>query len=323
MAPSSPSGTFLEHALLSAAEVLGWIGFRDAAAVEMLARQYDDFHRKWLVCDLEEVYVADALEALEIRAKSSPPYCPVAWTYHAQLGERPVPGRYTNRFCSNAAPQQLRRIRSSLRAWTGRLVSYSEVADELRRDVSDRQRSDEAMAQAERELMEALRARKIVVRGRPCGVDGAPIPRSLHEEIPFNWLCDRDVTIRQDGIAGLRLPAPLGRLFADAPREYCSVEFEAKEVLSIWPKPDKPTIEQLPTPGLARAAATIADEKRLQRWLVSIMRDPSERPQSKAAMATRATAAGHNFSDKGFNRSFTAAAVEADAPAWSLPGRKS
>ncbi len=76
-------------------------------------------------------------------------------------------------------------------------------------------------------------------------------------------------------------------------------------------------------PGVARAASTIAAEKRLEFWLVERMRASPYGPPGKGVVKAEAKADGHRVSVRAFSRAYANAVAAANAPAWSAPGRKS
>ncbi|MBV8589831.1 MAG: hypothetical protein JO212_07170 [Acetobacteraceae bacterium] len=70
------------------------------------------------------------------------------------------------------------------------------------------------------------------------------------------------------------------------------------------------------------ATHTIAQETELKKWLMEQMKTARNTPRSKEKMMAEARAAEIHFSDRGFNRAYTEAAKEANAPAWIKSGRR-
>ena len=85
------------------------------------------------------------------------------------------------------------------------------------------------------------------------------------------------------------------------------------EVFERWADPSEDVAGSL----------TSAHEFRLKGWLTKEMKAQPNAPKSKAEMQAAAKAAGLTFTTRGFNRSWSEAALRAETPKWSKPGRKS
>ncbi len=69
--------------------------------------------------------------------------------------------------------------------------------------------------------------------------------------------------------------------------------------------------------------ATMAEETSCKKWLIGEMRkNPSERAMSKEMAKGIWQSKGHKIGDKAFGRAWANAVLEANAPAWSAPGRQ-
>jgi hypothetical protein len=101
----------------------------------------------------------------------------------------------------------------------------------------------------------------------------------------------------------------------DHPRwghSYVEVQVSAQSLMDAATQP-------LPNPTIN---VTIADETACKKWLVSIMHDsPKHRTMAKEKAMVTWRQMGRNISDKAFERAWSLAISEANAPAWSLAGR--
>jgi hypothetical protein len=93
--------------------------------------------------------------------------------------------------------------------------------------------------------------------------------------------------------------------------------------LSTIPLEGWPLVEREEFDRWSNADATAGDERRLQRWLMEQMRRAPTEPRAKAAMMLEVRTAGLRFTPTMFDRVWSSAAKEANAPKWSEPGRRS
>jgi hypothetical protein len=72
------------------------------------------------------------------------------------------------------------------------------------------------------------------------------------------------------------------------------------------------------SPGSERVRTTIASENECRLALVRLMKEQPDTPIAKSELRKRFP----RVSTRGWNRAYLAAATEANAPAWSAPGRR-
>jgi hypothetical protein len=169
------------------------------------------------------------------------------------------------------------------------------LAAELSADIERTAAAEAQITQAEADLRDAVSKGRITAYARRVGEEE-------NAAIPALALSRRDRKITEAGniIAGAGVP------------EWTDVQFRAEDVLAIWPAERR-----------QEAAQTAAAETRMKGWLVEQMKAAPNAPTSKPEMRKRAEAAGHVVSDRAFIRAWPIAVKEANAPAWSRPGRKS
>jgi hypothetical protein len=173
------------------------------------------------------------------------------------------------------------------------------LAEELRADIARVGDAEARLTAAETDLRDAAADGRIAAQGRRVTACGE---RQSHEEIPASAFLRRDREI----IAGtdtIRVPDRI---------EWIDVQFRTADVLAIWPADRR-----------QEAAQTTAAETRMARWLVAQMKAAPNAPIPKPEMRKRAEAAGHVVGDRAFIRAWRIAVKDANAQAWSLPGRKS
>jgi hypothetical protein len=178
-------------------------------------------------------------------------------------------------------------------------MSDAALAEELRADIARIAEDEARIKQAKDDLRDKLAEDLIAAQGRRVTTHSE---QQNHEEIPASVFLrrDREIIAETDTI---RVPDCI---------EWTDVQFRTADVLAIWPADRR-----------QEAAQTTAAETRMVRWLVAQMKAAPNAPIPKPEMRKRAEDAGHVVSDRAFIRAWRIAVKDANAPAWSAPGRKS
>ncbi len=103
---------------------------------------------------------------------------------------------------------------------------------------------------------------------------------------------------------------------------YSMVLVKAAGLREAWDAPAEPAIPSAAETAIA-AETTAAAEGRFTAWLTARIRQAPDSPPGKPAILEEAGAAGFQVSTRAFVRAWAKAVQEANAPAWSSPGRKS
>ena len=208
-------GPVPKTAFITACETVTWIAWGQAKTLGDIQDQGWDAVVRWGTSALGQV-----LEALE--ARSAPePYC----TIREEFSPR---GRF-----SRKGPSVLREIRARARKRTGMLVSYSELASELRGEIEGLR--EDFIVHAVAELMEALRAKKITARGQRHHANGDKNPGAEHTSIPVDALIHPSVTIQLWNQIGIDADTDLLAWRAAKGMAYEDVRLKTSEVLALWP----------------------------------------------------------------------------------------
>jgi hypothetical protein len=147
---------------------------------------------------------------------------------------------------------------------------------------------------AERGLLRALAAGKISAWGiNPGTLERVLIP-------PHEW---NDLTLQRLGQVG-------NVLFREeqSPR-YVDVLLDAEKVCAYW---------KLGGARIQKARSTIDVETACKRELIRLMKTRPNHPESKSELRKKFP----QVPVRGFNRAYSAAVQEANAPAWGAPGRR-
>ena len=193
-----------------------------------------------------------------------------------------------------------------------------QLNDLLAADIKQCERNQDKLRQAFRDVMGAVRARRLAVLARPALHHGKPNISAVHQVLdpePF-------VGPRAIDLFGVVDYARLDTNEFD-PRQqndfdfldykgpwFDEVRFNAEQVRALWP-------------ALPPAARTIAAERSLEAWLVARMKASPDHSPGAASIKIEAAAAGHHSSLQGFKRAWANAVKNAKTPKWSAPGAKS
>jgi hypothetical protein len=108
---------------------------------------------------------------------------------------------------------------------------------DLNHGTSDSE-DDRRVADAVREVMEALRAGRLVAHGMPSDVDGNSTPRAAHVPVPLGVLMHPATTIQLDDQITAEEPAWLDRRSLT----FHDVRFQTADVLALWPVQPPPPV---------------------------------------------------------------------------------
>jgi hypothetical protein len=254
-----------QAAFISACEALTWIAWGEAKTNDDIMGDSIAVVMRWGTAELSNL-----LEALEARAAPSP--------YHLVVPQFSLDPRI-----SPNGPGRLRAIRARARKRLKRLVSYGELATELRAEITASHKGQILLQGAAADMMEALRAGKITAFGQRRHPAGAANPGAIHEAVPIEVLIHPAVTLKYLNELGVDMDADFKAREAHKGQAYDDVRFKTAEVLALWPSdsvsdrtgsPGRPTSSHLVLSEFQRraeageAASTITDEgKALVRWL--------------------------------------------------------
>jgi hypothetical protein len=209
--------------------VLTWIALGEPWTKERLDETGFESLQQWLTSNLDAV-----LEALDARAAREP-FCAVA-RHLTQWGAAARDERfYADRFLSPRGPRTLRTLRARARQRTGQLVSYADVAAELRVEMESNRCARILLDQATRDLIEALRAEQIIAYGQEDLPDGQPNKNARHDPIPFNVFIHPVVTVTLWNTVAADANAPIAEWAARRKPNYTDVRFKTADVLALWP----------------------------------------------------------------------------------------
>jgi hypothetical protein len=209
---------------MSVWEVLSWIEFKEIRSRSDLDDR--DFVLRW-----GHSNAGPALEALEARAAPSP-FCivhPLVLEDERWAGES-----YSHRACSSEGPRMLRWIRAQARKREGRLVTYAELAAQLRGELEKATNDAAQIEQARHELLEALRASKLTAWGKRNTRPGQPSPTAPYEAIAAAVFADELVSITEWGTVGADPEHPTANHKYHG-ASFSEVRFYSDEVISLWP----------------------------------------------------------------------------------------
>jgi hypothetical protein len=198
---------------MSAEEVLSWIAFRDIRGPSDTDPERG-FAEQPIWPDMRPT-----LEALEARIAGYCIYRPII------LDGEPWDGRsFESKLFSPKGPHVLRRLCADAGRREGRIVTFAELANDLREKIGRIEANDRKRASATDELLEALRprvpqtlrrpwyatdnplealrARRIAVRAYPRGPDGVPDMGVIPVDVPNKIFLNYNITISGDGSIG-------------------------------------------------------------------------------------------------------------------------
>jgi hypothetical protein len=194
-------------------------------------------------------------------------------------------------------------------------ASAAKLAAELEQDIQTHTRVYGAIDCAQREMIAAVREERLKVFGHEAKAGGHSDPSAEAKQVgALLFLGPR--TIDLDGWTREDRQRPFKEWAGYRGPYFDRLHFRTKEVVALWPP-------QPPESDTSEAAyGTIAEEARLTKWLVEQMTAAPSTPRSKEAMQQEATDAGLKFTDRAFERSWSAAVEKSRASAWSRPGRR-
>ena len=195
--------------------------------------------------------------------------------------------------------------------------------DALAADIEQWQRNKEALVQAFRDVMDAVRAGRLTVRARRALPNGTPDINAGHEELDAaKWFLGPRAISLSGGVEytgessiPLMVQTPLEALFDYTGPRWDDAQFIAGQVQAEW---SASMVRQR-----SKTAATAGAEKQLQKWLEAEMRKSPASSPGKREMMRRATIAKHSFSGEGFQRAWVQAVLNTGAAGWSKAGAKS
>ncbi len=206
------------------------------------------------------------------------------------------------------------RYRATARRWLGKLgvsaselllIAEKELAERIEAEAHNKNIIDRCRAELAR-LNHAVASGSIEAFGRPTD---EPMRNSSRPLEPISPLLVDEV--RQINIHGHLLPTGNFGWLERKPPFYCDVRLRVTDVK-----------RKLPATKVNLIAATIAEEKKLEVWLLKRMLAARDAPPGKEAVKRDARQAGFR-TGRGFVRAWEAALKAADAPRWAAPGRKS
>lgn len=294
--------------LLTPLQVLDWIaGNRLHPCQEIYDR---DFVSQWVG---DRFGVGAILEALDARSALEP-FCAVQRVFLDGLWAE---GGYSHRALSPKGPALLRSIRRRARQRQGRLVSYAEMATELRTGLDALAREDAARKRAKPELLSALRAGTLTAWGkreRRCGAN----PGATHEAIPPGVFMDDLVTVTEWGTVGTDRDNSMAFGKYNEVRFY-EVRFYTAKVLTIWPTSSRTPVDagrKSSTNNVTVSVAALRDWyiKRRDEW-PGHRKHPSQDDDWIEAKA--------HFAGKSVGREAIRSVRKEHAPqSWTDPGRR-
>jgi hypothetical protein len=200
-----------------------WIAFRQVRERED-TNETLDFMYRWLDSD-----VGATLEALEARAAPEPYYLVQPLSHDGQPWDR---RSYVHRAFSPQAPKLLRAIRAKARKREGRLVTFAQLAKELRSEVTRKTREEEQIDHAQKEMVETVRASRLTVWARRYVKREMSI--GVHEPVPVSIFMNDMVTITHWGKIGAA-PHHATAILSYHDPEYREATFKTAQVLELWP----------------------------------------------------------------------------------------
>ena len=214
-----------QTAFITACEVLTWIGLGTGVVKEKLDRDAFDAMYRWSTSNLNSV-----LEALEARSSPEPFYA-----VHRSFTGFQDNGRYPERCLSPEGPVAVRWIRARARKRFGRLVSFAELASELRAEIEENRRMNILLHRATEELVDALRSERITAFGQRHLPNGSPNNGAPHDPIPVNVFIHPDITVTAWNQVTVDPDASIATWSARRGLDYSDVRFKTADVLRLWP----------------------------------------------------------------------------------------
>ena len=225
-APGRPQTAFI-----TACEALTWIAWGEARTVESINENAFASVRRWGTSELGLV-----LDAIEARAASEP-FCAIKSRYalEQQMKNFPYEERYTTIFSSQEGPRALRAIRARARQRTGHLISFPQLAKQLRAEIEDNQRRSVLVERSTAELLEAIRAEKITAFGQRRFPNGDRNPGAPHDPVPIEAVIHPSVTIELWNQLAIDSEADITAWNARRGMAFDDVRFKTADVLRLWP----------------------------------------------------------------------------------------
>lgn len=232
-----------QSATMSACEVLTWIGMGAAQTWEDLNNATRLRSDRWMTSELGPVETA-------LAARAAPyPSCAISLVRPYWNPEEDQTPRYTDRMLSPRGPRQLRLISGKFRRQEGRVVSFREMLAALRADLLENWRDDRGIKNAATQIMEALRAGRLIAYGQPSFENGAPKRTLPHEVVPLGVLMHPITTIDIRNEITAEVNDDVATWVARKGLTYHDVRFQTAAVLALWPEEPPPpmvTLDQLP-----------------------------------------------------------------------------
>ncbi len=221
---------------MSACEVLTWIGLGKAQTWDDLNAATNDLLRLYATANLPAVEAA-------LAGRAAPhPYCAVYPTVKQSTPTGKVIVTYADRVVSPRGPQALRDIRRHARAASGRLVGYPELLAMVREAQHSNATDDRRIAEAAGEVMEALRAGRLVAHGQPSLANGDPDRHAAHMPVPLGVLLHPATTIYIDNLIAPDIAADPGAWRDRRSLAFRDIRFQTADVLALWPVQAPPPV---------------------------------------------------------------------------------
>jgi hypothetical protein len=224
---------------MSACEVLTWIGLGRPLVWGDIHAATDRRLHRWMTTNLRAVEMA-------LAARAAPfPSCAVV----RNITDAPEPAWYADRALSPKGPSWLRKIRRRASEYEGRPVSYRELLASVRADIYEHDGDAPDIADAARQVIEALRAEKLTAYGLPSSRNGSARHSTALEPVPLGVLLHPTTTIDLNGQIGTDSEAEMLIWMRRRALTYHDVMFQTSAVLALWPveaSAPRVTLDQLP-----------------------------------------------------------------------------
>jgi hypothetical protein len=252
-------------AMMTVAEILTWVAFGQAVTEERLLAE------RRVLSSVQFARLDNLLVALTARSAPAP-YTPLARAFSPYSYTKPPAGRDW--------AKAMQDLRARERARAGRLIAYSELRDDLARELDRPRQYARVLRAAYHELRPVLVAGRLVLFGRlSVGHE--------HDAIKPTTFMDSDasVTWEDNGVLG-----PHGaRMFED-------VRGRTVEILAFWPAGDSPKPESKRSSELRRSFQGLTyatSDAPLVAEMGELIRAGKARGPWEAALAVSGRAEGH------------------------------
>jgi hypothetical protein len=211
--------------IMTVPETLNWIAFPEVRP-EPDDAEGIDVALRWSDSDLAVV-----LEALKARASAQPFYLVQPVILDGQPWDRKS---YGHRLRSPSGPEGLRRIRAAARRREGRLLTFPELAQMLRHELTQLERQVRLLDEALTAVTEAVRVGKLDAWALQDTPKGELDPSAVYARVPPSVLFNDMVALTELGSIGADPDHPIAIFKYRGPR-YREVRFRSEDVLALWP----------------------------------------------------------------------------------------